>query len=115
MSVFRDAVASDLGDVFLGMDEFAEEHTIGYEDEEVAIPAVLQSPTAREMFLNHAEYSRHDGVYGTEMVLHCKAEDLPEVPAEGAVLRLDGTICLVESCINDMGMLSITLHANERR
>lgn len=103
--------------IFLNLDEFADEHEIAYEHDSYTIQAVVQSPTAKEMFQqsSNAQYSGYDGIVRTDVIVHCRTRDLPEVPAEGIVLRLDGVIYIVDSCVDDMGMLSISLHANERR
>jgi hypothetical protein len=47
-------------------------------------------------------------------MVHCRKADLPETPVEGQVFSLDGTPFFVNSVADDMGMLSIELHAHER-
>ena len=106
MSSFKDMVAGDIGETFLNMDEFAEEHDLGG----VSCPCVVQSPTARETFLSQDKYGGYDGVHGKIVVVHVAKDSLPEVPVEGQRLDLDGEILIVSSCIDDMGMLSIELH-----
>ena len=109
MSEFRDMVAADIGDVFLSMDEFAEEHMLGG----ISCNCVVQSPTARETFLQSEKYAGYDGVHGKTIVVHVAKDSLGEVPVEGQRLDLDGEILLVASCVDDMGMLSIELHGEE--
>ena len=97
---------ADIGETFINLEEFAEEHELG----DISCPCVVQSPTARETFLSQDKYSGHDGVRGKTVVVHVAKDSLPEVPAEGQRLDLDGEILIVASCIDDMGMLSIELH-----
>ena len=48
------------------------------------------------------------------MQVNCKKSDLPEVPVTDQVFTIDGKVYLVESCADDMGMLTIQLVANDR-
>lgn len=106
MSTFKDDLASDL-DVFINPDEFGEEHEINGE----MLLCVVQSPTDKEVFLTGGKYDGYDGIEGKQTIVHIKKETLPENPPEGGVLTLDGTEYLVNQVVEDMGMLSITLHA----
>ena len=116
MSTLKEMIQGEDLAIFLNADEFAEEHTIGYIGKPgIKVMAVVQTPTNMEKFQNEQDYAGYDGIYGTEYIVHCKKADLPEVPAEGVKLKLDGKICEVSSCADDMGMLSITMHASSRR
>ena len=106
MSTFKNMVAADISGVFLNMNEFAEEHDLNG----IRCLCVVQSPTARESFLQDKKYSGFDGVHGKTVIVHVRKDSLPDLPAEGQRLDLDGEILLVESCVDDMGMLSIELH-----
>ena len=113
MSAFQEQLKKDL-QVFLNGDEFAENHTITSKLGAVNCPCVLQSPTAKEQFLSGEKYDRYDGISGELYILHIAKENLPEVPSEGVYLTIDGHKMEVSSCVDDMGMLSITLQANMR-
>lgn len=104
MSSFKDMILND-NDIFLNLDEFAEEHNLNG----VCCKAVVQSPQSRKSFTVDGDYADFTGIYGTLIVVHCKAVDLEEVPAEGQRFDLDDRIYKVASCINDMGILTITL------
>lgn len=111
MKAFREQAADDLG-VFLNMDEFAEEHDL---NGTVTI-AIVQSPTSKERFSGTARsYDVYDGVTGTDVVVYCRANALPEIPVEGQRFTLDGEIYLVSQCVDEMGVLSITLQGESIR
>ena len=108
---FKEQVADDI-DVFLDMDEFAEEHDLNG----TATVAIVQSPTAKERFSGTARsYDVYDGVTGTDVVVYCRANALPEIPVEGQRFTLDGEIYLVSQCVDEMDVLSITLQGESIR
>ena len=69
---------------------------------------------ARERFISGEKYDRYDGIGGEQVVLHVAKINLLEVPSEGVCLTIDGRAMDVISCVDDMGMLSITLQVNTR-
>ena len=103
---FKDTLVADR-DVFLCLDEFGETHNLNGAD----VPCIVQSPTARERFLGQ-KYSGYEGISGKVVVVHVKTEDLEEIPREGQVFILDGETMLVDDCVDDLGVVSITLHQN---
>ena len=108
MSAFKEQVAADITEVFLNIDEFGEEHDLNG----TTCTCVVQSPTAQETFLQGLKYREYEDIHGQVVIVHCRKDDLDEVPVEGIRFDLDGEIYLVDSCVDDMGMLSITLHGN---
>ncbi|WP_432648174.1 hypothetical protein [Mitsuokella sp.] len=114
MSDFQEQVAKDLSSIFLNTDEFAEKHTIKSDLGKVTCSCVLQSPTAREQFLSGGAYDHYDGISGAQYVLHVAKDSLLEVPSSGIWLNVDGVDMVVDTCVEDMGMLSITLRENTR-
>ena len=109
MTTFKESLTQDL-DIFLNMDEFAEEHELNG----VPTLCVVQSPTDREIFLQNRDYAGYDGIYGKQTIVHVKKSDLPELPPEQQVFYLDGEIYKVAQVIDDMGMVSIVLESNMR-
>lgn len=109
MSDFKDMIAADIDDVFLNLDEFAETHNLNG----VECSCVVQSSTARELFLNSSKYTQYEGVQGKLVVVHVAKKSLPEIPGEGQRFDLDGEILIVSSVVDDMGMLTIELHGEE--
>lgn len=107
---FKEQVAADVKGVFINSEEFADEHKLNG----TTCQAVVQSPTSKERFISGMTYNRYEGISGELIIVHCDKSDLPEVPVEGQVFTLDDVPCLVSSCIDDMGVLTIELHAHER-
>lgn len=110
MSTFKEQLAVDITNTFLNGDEFAEEHELNG----VTCTCVVQSPTAQEQFTSGTDYKHYEGIGGRTVIVHVAASDLPEIPIEGETYTLDGAIMEVNSCVEDLGMLSITLHENVR-
>lgn len=121
MSGFKDQIAADL-DVFINSAEFAEEHDLNG----MTVKAVVQSPTSQERWINGVNYSIYDGVSGESYTVYCRKADLMDVPlsdqrfaedssqllpVHGQRFDLDGVICIVDSVTDDMGILTIELHA----
>lgn len=113
MSGFKDQVDSDISLVFLNCDEFAEIHNLNG----IECVCIIQSPTTREKMLTADKYSGYEGIHGETLIIHVKQselEELPEeqMPIEGQIFRVDDAIYTVESCVAEMGMLTITLGGN---
>lgn len=111
MSGFKDMVASDIESVFLNQDEFAEDHNLNG----TVCKCILQDVSVMEDLSIDKQMSQsYPGLYGSRLLINCKTTDLPEVPVTDQRFRVDGELYVVESCDNDMGMLTIQLVANER-
>ncbi len=111
MSGFKDMVAADIDNVFLNTDEFAEEHNLNG----TICKCILQDESVMEaLSIDEQMNQNYQGLYGSRLIVNCKAADLPMVPVTDQTFRVEGKLYLVESCANDMGMLTIQLVANER-
>ena len=111
MSGFKDMVAGDIENVFLNLDEFAEEHDLNG----TKCKCILQDESVMEdLSIDEQMSQSYPGLYGSRLLVNCKKADLPEVPVTEQMFRVDGKLYIVESCNNDMGMLTIQLVANER-
>ncbi|MBQ8698577.1 MAG: hypothetical protein IJ521_06230 [Schwartzia sp.] len=108
MSAFKDIVAADMDDVFLNSEEFAEEHDL---NGTVCI-CVVESPTTQGRFKKGKDYEGQDAVHGLTAIIHVKKSDIGEMPTEGQAFSLDGSYSEVDSCVEHMGMLTITLREN---
>ena len=106
---FRDFLEGDIDNVFLNADEFAEEHDLNG----TIAKAVVQAPTARESFMSNGSHA-NDSLQGVSVFVHCKLMDIPEIPAQGNVFRLDGDIYVVNSAVEEDGLVSIELRAESR-
>lgn len=103
---FKDQVAADL-DTFINLDEFADEHVLNGD----MVKAIVESPTSQERWITGKEYGVYNGLEGNLYIVHCRKADLSDVPVYDQRFDLDGIICIVDSVIDDMGILTIELHA----
>lgn len=106
MPKLRDYFFADTG-VFLNLDEFAEMHNI---DGHV-VPAIIDSDILKIRSQHKSE--QYDGIYRGEIVIYVKTTDLPFRPVYGQDMTLDGEDYLVKDSSEEMGVLVITLEANE--
>ncbi len=104
MSAFKECVEADLSEVFINLDEFAETHTL----EGVELPCVVSIDKTA-----HQERGKKtfEGLHGNFVTLYVKKADMPRVPKQGENIKLDNKRYKVESCRDDMGLLSITLES----
>ena len=102
--------SADIDDVFLNEDEFAEGHNLNG----TVAKAIIQSPTARESFLSNGSHVSNDGLHGVSVFVHCKLKDIPEIPSQGNVFRLDDDVYIVQSATEEDGLVSIELRAEAR-
>ena len=105
MSAFTDQVDTDVSLVFLNCDEFADMHNLNG----VECICIIESPTTREKLISGADYSGYEGIHGETLIIHVKQSELEEIPIEGQVFNVDDAIYTVTSCVEEMGMLTITL------
>lgn len=107
---FKDAVAADVKNVFINGLEFAEEHDIDGNLIQVVIDDdVLDERSGRDG--GGLPYA--DGVFRSMKKLYLAEEDLPRRPVKGELLSLDDEHYLVDECVSNMGVLEITIEANE--
>jgi hypothetical protein len=108
MSGFRDMVSADL-DIFINGDEFAEDHDLNG----TLCKAVIDTMDSKENFFNSQTYEPYGGISGRLMKVYVKASDLPEIPAEGTVFRVDDEPLIINKASVEMGVVVITLHGSE--
>lgn len=108
MSRFKDAVAADIKATFINSLEFADFHDINGEELLCVIDSdIIQERNAR----TYSEYA--DGVFKTQIMVFVAADDLPGRPVKGEIFRLDGELYMVDECAENMGVLEITIEAND--
>lgn len=108
---FKDMVAQDINQVFLNLTEFADPHNLNGTE----CIAILQDISVAEGLSTGGGVTQtYPGLYGSRLQVNCKKADLPEVPVFGQTFTIDDKLYLVESCADDMGMLTIQLVANDR-
>lgn len=111
MTPFQEQIAADNAAVFMNENEFAEEHNLNG----TVCPAILQDiSVAEDLSTGGGVTQTYPGLYGSRLQVNCKKDDLPEVPRYGQKFRVDGKLYLVESCADDVGILTVQLIANDR-
>lgn len=102
MSAFKDAIAKDVTDVFLNVDEFADVHEINGE----RVACVIDTSVVKEAA------DGLEGVFINAKTIYVRVGDIA-TPVEGATLYVDGSMHLVRSVSVEDGMLVIVCEANE--
>lgn len=111
MSGFGDMVADDIDGVFLNQDEFAELHNLNGTE---CMAIVQDVSNGNGLSIGDGITQTYPIIYGNKKQVNCKKSDLPEVPVNGQAFYLDEKLYLVDTCTDDMGMLTINLIANDR-
>lgn len=108
MRAFKDAIAADIKGVFINPLEFAEQHNINGQ----IVTAMVDSDILKERSRPTAsEYA--EGVFIDEKLVYVAADDLQRKPVEGEMFRLDNRRYIVKEVVDNMGVLEITITANE--
>ena len=97
---FKDYVTDDLK-VFMNAEEFSSIHDIDGRE----INCLFNDETYNQ--------KSQDGVYENVAFLFVSTSNLPDLPVPGQHMRIDGVLRLVRKCVENMGMMEITLEANE--
>ena len=109
MNTLKEDLTEDLRGVFFDADEFAEEHDLNG----TVCLCVLERPRTEEKYIRGATYDAYEGVHGASVTVHVESRLLPEIPVEGMRFDLDGEVMLVDSCVHEAGLLSITLKGHD--
>ncbi len=97
MSDFKDAVASDIDDVFLNVDEFADEHVINGVD----VRCVIDNIDTQD----DGESDRY-GTFATSIRVHIK-EGIISTPVENELLSIDGYDFTVMRVSREVGVIVV--------
>lgn len=108
---FRDEVAADNLNIFLNSEEFAELHNLNGVE---ALAVVQKLSTNSDISTGDVATDNVYGLYGEAVQVNFSADIMPELPAYGDPYMLDGKQYIVNSCNNDMGMITLELLGNER-
>jgi hypothetical protein len=106
MSAFKEQLKSDIQNVFLNTDEFADMHVIN----DKSMPVTIDEDELEE-FDNLKNYD-FDGLYKAKMVIYLDAEVLGYVPAIQSSMKVNGKKYFVMNVSNSGGMLKILLGVN---
>ena len=103
MSGFKDAVARDIGSVFLNQDFFAETYRI----EGKAIPIVIDNDELKER-----QGGQDLAVAESATLFYARTADLPPHRPAGGNLNVNGRECIVDDWQEDMGVSTVVLRQN---
>lgn len=109
---FKEMIEQDNTTVFLNLREFAMYHNLNG----IKCKAIVQDISVADNFSTNSGVNdlSYAGLYGSRVQVNCLKADLPEVPVYGQTFTLDGDMYLVESCSDDMGILTIQMVENSR-
>ena len=108
MSLFKRCVGHDVTNVFLNLDEFADWHMI----DDVRLRCIVDKDMT-EVYPYVQRGPIIEGVFHNTVTLYVRAMDM-ERPVEGELLRLDGSLHLVESVSDEMGVYVIIATENRQ-
>lgn len=111
MSPFEEQIAKDNAAVFVNDMEFAEKHDLNGVQ---ALAVVQKLSITSDISTGNVATDNVYGLYGEAVMVNFSAEILPELPAYGDPYMLDGKQYIVNSCNNDMGIITLELLGNER-
>lgn len=106
-SQFKKAVAEDVTNVFLNLSEFADIHDI----DGVKLRCLVDTDITQSY--SNAVQNPIEGVFHNTVRIYVRAIDM-ERPVEGELLRLDGSLHLVESVSDEMSVYVITATENRQ-
>ena len=105
MATFKEQLASDVGDVFLNLEEFGELHTI--DDREMAI--IIDN---NELLERQGQGQYADGIYAGQKLIYVAAADFGPPPAHGSFLTIDDGAYTVVEAVAEGDIYAIVVEAN---
>nr|DAE59487.1 MAG TPA: ATP-binding sugar transporter [Caudoviricetes sp.] len=105
---FKDMATADVASVFLNPDEFGETHNL---DGVSCICVVSRDETEGKSAALPGGRRTPDGLHGDYLTVCVKKSDLRRIPKQGENFKVDDKRYTVDSCSDDMGMLTITMGA----
>lgn len=104
MSWFKDLVQSDVEDVFLNSEEFAEEHVINGDKVRCILDKVINEAHSEDSYV---------GVFVNQLKICVRTGDIL-TPEEGDLIQVDGSNHIVQSVSEEMGVLVIVADASKQ-
>ncbi|MBS4931219.1 MAG: hypothetical protein KH020_07805 [Clostridiales bacterium] len=108
MLTFKEIVRTDIQNMFLNPEEFAEEHVVNGKKMKI----LIDNNEMIEREKREKSYIR--GIYKKQFLIYVAAKDYGPLPGLGTIVDLDGNKFLVSDAINEMGVYSINLEANKQ-
>ena len=103
---FKEAIASDVHEVFLNTEEFSDIHLVN------GVPMAVQIDDNEQIEREKRFNQNMDGVFTNQKLIYVAADDFGPLPKQGTILRLDNRTYTVADAIAEDGVYSITLEAN---
>lgn len=103
---FKEAIASDVHDVFLNTDEFSDTHMVN------GVPMAVQIDDNEQIEREKRFNQNMDGLFTNQKLIYVAADEFGPLPKQGTILRLDNRTYTVADAIAEDGVYSITLEAN---
>jgi len=104
-------VAADCSEVFINIDEFAEEHNLNGN----TCACIVQNITSDDdLTTGNMEARKLYDIYGVHKEVNVVKDSLDETPVYGQTFYLDDALYTVMDVADDMGILTIVLVANNR-
>lgn len=105
---FKALLASDVSNVFLNTQEFADLLKVSYDGENYGqIPAMLDQTEQKS---RQQEASDHGmGVYAVDAVFYANYDDMNCIPEKGQRIWIDGVDYFIETSACEVGMIELGL------
>lgn len=112
MTSFKEQLKDEITEIFLNLEEFAEEYTIRTSWGEIQqVSGVLDKDLTEQMTRIYKD-SYADGIYSADAVFYCEQLNFSEIPSVNSRLIINAEEYYVRSVANESGMLILTLEAN---
>lgn len=105
MKSFKQLLTEDIKETFMNLEEFGEEHKINLKK----MTVIIDEMELTERSKKQVENGRIEGIYKRMILLYVAQKDFGQMPAIGAMLKLDNSNWRVVDSNNEGGMYSITL------
>jgi len=109
MPTFRDFLDADLS-TFLNPIEFGDLHDVDGKEILAVIDEDLSQTRSRQPL---ELYNATPGIYVQRIIMFVRKSDLGYRPVSDQLMKIDGAIYKVANCSDQMGVLEITLEANQ--
>jgi hypothetical protein len=102
---FKEAIASDVHEVFLNTEEFSDTHLVN------GVPMACQEDSNEQIEREKRMSQNMDGIYLNQKLIYVAASDYGPLPKQGSMVTYDGRKYKVADAIAEDGVYSITLEA----
>lgn len=104
---FKEIMMDDVNNVFLNQNEFGEKHVIDGKEMIISV----DGNEVIERSKKEKEAGRTDGLYERQIIVYVSKRAFGRAPAIGRTLVMDRGTYIIQDCIDEGGIYSITLGA----